>query len=123
MYFYSLSSRGFYCIDITGDNMPDDAISITDDQRIYLQDGLSSGKVIVSDGKGGLALDDPLPYKPSNEEISISRRRAYSDPVTGSDRFFAEASRMQAMEVDGYEKVLASGIARFKEIQESFPFG
>lgn len=58
----------------------------------------------------------------SREDIEQLRLRAYADPVTGSDRFFNEAVRMQAMGETGWEAVRQRGIARFEEIQQQYPW-
>jgi hypothetical protein len=60
---------------------------------------------------------------PTREEIELARLIAYSDPVSGSDRFFAESARMQAMGEQGWEAVRDEGVARYQEIQASHPWG
>ncbi len=58
------------------------------------------------------------PPQASREEIEALRLRAYADPITGSDRYFAEAQRESLMgnaEASAAAKVL--GIKRFSEIQ------
>ncbi|SIR40165.1 hypothetical protein SAMN05880558_11331 [Aeromonas sp. RU39B] len=58
----------------------------------------------------------------SRNAIEHLRLRAYSDPLTGSDRHFNEAIRMQAMGESGWEAVRQRGIARFEEIQQQYPW-
>lgn len=64
----------------------------------------------------------PLPT--NRERIEAERLRAYANPVTGSDRHFAEANRLQIMgapkaEIDAAK---AAGVARYAEIQEQYPW-
>lgn len=65
------------------------------------------------------------PAKPlTREQIDALRLQAYADPLTGSDRYFAEASRLQAMgaaqeEIDAAN---AAGANRYAEIQNAYPW-
>lgn len=59
---------------------------------------------------------------PSRDEIDQLRLHAYADPITGSDRHFNEAIRMQAMGETGWEAVRQRGITRFEEIQQQYPW-
>lgn len=68
------------------------------------------------------ALPELQPVEYSAEEIEALRRRAYADPITGSDRLFAEAQRMEVMGESGWEDVRTAGIRRFNEIQQEFPW-
>jgi hypothetical protein len=58
------------------------------------------------------------------EQVEESRIRAYADPTTGSDRYFAEVSRLQAMggSTEEIEVARAAGIARYAEIQGLYPW-
>lgn len=58
------------------------------------------------------------------EEVERMRLVAYADPITGSDRFFAEAARLQAMggTTDEIEAARAAGAARYAEIQGQYPW-
>ncbi len=49
------------------------------------------------------------------------RLKAYSDPSAGSDRYFAEASRLDAMGEDG-QISRDLGIARYAEIKAMYPW-
>ncbi|MCH4901275.1 MULTISPECIES: hypothetical protein [unclassified Pseudomonas] len=69
------------------------------------------------------ALPERQPAEYTSEEIESLRLRAYADPITGSDRFFAEAQRMEAMGETGWEAIRAAGVLRFNEIQQEFPWG
>ena len=65
---------------------------------------------------------EPVIIPRTQEEIEALRLRAYAEPITGSDRFFSEAQRMQIMGEDGWEVVRATAIARFGEIQNEYPW-
>lgn len=60
----------------------------------------------------------------TREQIEALRLRAYADPLTGSDRYFVEASRLQEMgaaqeEIDAAN---AAGAKRYAEIQGEYPW-
>ncbi len=56
---YSASTGGFYDIAIHGNNIPADAVEITDEQYAALLEGQSQGKIISSDASGAPILADP----------------------------------------------------------------
>lgn len=123
--FYSAKTRGFYSPEIHGDNIPADAVEITVAEHAALLEGQSRGKVIVADANGRPALQDPAPPEPpTREQIEALRLRAYADPLTGSDRHFAEVARLQAMGADQAEidAAKAAGEARYVEIQVQYPW-
>lgn len=74
----------------------------------------------------GVVSKHPLPELQPNqytrEEIETLRLRAYADPLTGSDRFFAEAQRMEVMGESDWQHVRGAGVQRFNEIQNEFPW-
>lgn len=66
---------------------------------------------------------DVEPVPPSREEVEAARLRAYSDPITGSDRYFAEAQRESLLgNAEAAEAAKALGLARFAEIQADNPW-
>ena len=65
--FYSPTTGGFYTAEIHGDNIPADAVEITEAEHAALIEGQSQGKVIVADESGRPILQDPPP--PSPEQI------------------------------------------------------
>lgn len=71
--FYSPASGGFYTSEIHGDNIPADAVEITDVEHAALIEGQSQGKRIVADESGRPILQDPPP--PTAEQI-MSRLEA-----------------------------------------------
>lgn len=58
----------------------------------------------------------------TREQVEALRLTAYAHPVTGSDRYFAEANRMWSMNESGHEAVQAQGAARYAEIQAEYPW-
>lgn len=123
--YASKTTRGFYDAAIHGDNMPTDVVEITNEEHAALLEGQSQGKLIDFDEAGRPVLvDPPPPTPPTREQIEGKRLRAYADPITGSDRHFAEAIRMQAMGADQAEIDAAktAGAERYAEIQAEYPW-
>lgn len=65
--YYAKSTNGFYDAAIHGDNIPADAVEITEAEHAALIEGQSLGKVIVADESGRPILQDPPP--PTAEQI------------------------------------------------------
>ena len=90
--FYSASTGGFYTSEIHGDNIPADAVEITEQQWKDLLDGQSNGKVIMPDANGYPTLQDPppppvqapisLPEKLSAMGIDVAELRALLNSTT-----------------------------------------
>jgi len=60
---------------------------------------------------------------PTREQLEAQRLRAYADPLTGSDRYFAEAQRESLLgNVEAADAAKALGLARFAEIQAEYPW-
>ena len=64
---YSKQTGGFYNLAIHGDNIPADAVEITNEEHRELIEGQSQGKIISADKNGKPALKDPPP--PTPEQI------------------------------------------------------
>lgn len=78
---------------------------------------------IMAGEHGEIAAYEPPPPKVyTREEIEVLRAKAYADPITGSDRMFSEASRMQLMGEEGWESVRDAAIVRYNEIQAQYPW-
>lgn len=75
----------------------------------------------IADGKHG-AVGLYRATKKSRADVETSRKAAYSDAFTGSDRLFAEAQRMQLMSEAGWEVVRDQAIVRFEEIKAQHPW-
>lgn len=81
--FYSKSTGGFYSHEIHGDNMPDDAVEITEAYHAELLEGQSQGMRIVADDTGYPVLADPLP--PTQDEIEAAERQWRDQELVRSD--------------------------------------
>ncbi|MFV0284748.1 MAG: hypothetical protein ACK5JE_13345 [Castellaniella sp.] len=66
---YSASSRGFYSVDLHGNNIPKDAVEITEDTYASLMQGQSEGRQIVPNDKGYPVLENPPAPKLTLAEI------------------------------------------------------
>ena len=103
------------------------ADSNNDDALIEVPDDfdLMPGSVRTSDG-GQTWVPVPAEPVPANtrSEVEALRLRAYADPITGSDRYFAEAARVQAMggTAGEVEAARSAGAARSTEIQALYPW-
>lgn len=69
--FYSKSTGGFYDAAIHGDNIPSDAVGITDVEHQSMLDGQSQGKRIMADTSGHPMLTDPPP--PTLDQVRTTR--------------------------------------------------
>ena len=61
---YSKHTGGFYNLAIHGDNIPADAVEITNEEHRELIEGQSQGKIISADKNGKPVLKDPPPPTP-----------------------------------------------------------
>lgn len=123
--FVSKKTRGFYDYAIHGDNMPADVVEITAEEHAEMLEGQSQGKVISWNDEGFPFLTDPPPPPPKTyEQVMGARRVAYADPLTGSDRLFAEATRLTIMggTTEEIDEAKAQGVARYEEIQLENPW-
>lgn len=67
---------------------------------------------------------NPSPDGLTRTEVEAMRLRAYADPLTGSDRYFAEAARLQVMggTAEEIDAARAAGANRYAEIQAQYPW-
>lgn len=120
--FYSQSTGSTYLLGLHK-SMPQDAVEISDARFQSVIASPVAGKVRGHDAEGlPILIDPPPPPPPTREQVEALRLRAYAEPQTGSDRYFAEAQRMQVMGEDGWEGVRAAGVARFEAIQSLYPW-
>jgi hypothetical protein len=76
--FYAKSTGGFYRREINGDNIPDDAVEITDAEYAALMAGQAQGKRILPGAGGVPTLQDPL--QPSlAQQIAGAMRKIDAD--------------------------------------------
>lgn len=121
---YSFETQQFYSEALFDPkNIPSDAVDLSKSEYLSLLDGLSKNMEIANQAGRPVCVErKPVPL--TREQVEANRLLAYSDPVTGSDRFFAEASRLQAMgatqeEIDAAK---AAGAQRYQEIQSEHPW-
>ncbi|KKK07892.1 hypothetical protein [Pseudomonas frederiksbergensis] len=116
MMYFNNGTGGFYNDKLGG--VPVGSVKLTDDDYQELLLLVEAGKKITIDSNGSIIGVDPEPpAPPTREEVEAMRLRAYADAVTGSDRYFSEAARMQIMGDEGWEQVRDQGISRYAEIQ------
>lgn len=57
------------------------------------------------------------------KSVELRRLAAYAHPLTGSDRHFAEAARLEAAgNTEGAELARAAGLARYDELRAEHPW-
>lgn len=116
MMYFNERAGGFYNDKLGG--VPLGSVKLTNDDYQKMLSLVEAGKKITIDNNGSIIGIDPEPPSiPTREEVETMRLRAYADPVTGSDRYFSEAARMQVMGDAGWEQVRDQGIRRYAEIQ------
>lgn len=99
-------------------------LELSFEEHAFLLAGQSAQKRIRPDADGRPALlDVPPPPPATRADIEAARLRAYADPLTGSDRYFAEAQRESLLgNAEAAEAAKALGMARFAEIQAEYPW-
>lgn len=121
---YSFSTKSFYDPRLFAiEDLPKDCVDLSEAEYSSLMSSLSQNRTIIDQGGKPFAIEtvpDPL----TREQIEANRLRAYADPLTGSDRFFAEAARLQVMGGSDSEINAAkeSGTSRYAEIQAENPW-
>jgi hypothetical protein len=71
--FYSKSTKGFHSKEINGDNIPTDAVEISQDEYLALLDAQTQGKIIQWDSKKQSPIAaEPLP--PTTAELNAIRK-------------------------------------------------
>lgn len=70
-----------------------------------------------------IADADTIPVEVLRADVEQQRLSAYANPLTGSDRHFAEAVRLEAMgDTEGAEAARAAGLVRYNEIRNEYPW-
>ena len=92
-----------------------------DEMQIAL--GLADDKTLLSEQELQLHLNPPI-VPLTTTQVDHNRKVAYADPLFGSDRWFAEATRLTIMEAPANEVEAArsNGITRYEEIQLENPW-
>ena len=88
-----------------------------DDEQVSA--GLAGDKALMTQEEVEAHVNPPIPPL-TREQVEALRLTAYANPVTGSDRYFAEAARMNAMGEAGADVVTATGVARYEAIQTEY---
>lgn len=102
--------------------IPEGSIELGEKQYVELLGGIAAGQSIQIINGEPVLIDPPPPAPLTRAQVEAFRLCAYADPLTGSDRYFAEAQRMSVMGEPGWEEVRAAGVARFEEIQALYPW-
>lgn len=111
---YSKSTGGFYDSAIHGNNIPSDAVEITNDEHAALLAGQSEGKIIAADANGFPVLQDPP--EPTAEQIAAAVTAARASAYAAeSDPLFFKAQRGEA--------TMDEWLAKVAEIKARFPDG
>lgn len=120
--FYCVATGGFYLPGMQPDGL--DCVEISAAEHLALREEQAIGKLIQADSAGRpVAVEPPPPPPKTREEIEAIRLRAYGDPITGSDRYFAEAQRESLVgNAEAAEAAKALGMARFAAIQAEYPW-
>lgn len=124
MRFYSRETGSTYLSGMHAGAMPGDAVEISEDRYQEVIANPDPSKVRSHDAAGLPILIDPPPPPPATrEQVEASRLVAYADPLTGSDRWFAEAQRESLLgNAEAAEVAKVQGMARFAEIQAAHPW-
>lgn len=82
--FYSKTTGGFYIAEIHGDNIPADAVGITEAEHAALIEGQSKGRRIAAGANGRPILQDPPPATP--EQIMSRLKTRVQSWIDGQAR-------------------------------------
>ena len=102
-------------------NIPSSAIAINEALFLQMTQETDGQWRIDAEGVVSKTIDSPN-LGVSREQVEALRLRAYAEPLIGSDRYFAQAQRMQAMNKPNWEAVQTAGVARFEANQALYPW-
>lgn len=121
---YSPSTGFFYNPEWVYKEIPGDLIEVAQNEYAELQAKRADG-FVIKPGRGGrpMAAFDEQAFKVTRESVEMARLRAYADPVTGSDRYRAEAEaeRLQGNE-EAAKEAEQKMLSRRTEIQTANPW-
>lgn len=110
--FYSASTGSFYDSDIHGENIPFDAVKITQQEHMDLLNGQSAGKRIVPDGEWKPSLLDPPPPTPAEIQVAkVALVQGHMDAAARALRYDSIANAITYAEEPAVPKFQAEGIA------------
>lgn len=121
--FYSDTAGGF-CDPAHYAELPADAVEISLEEYVALLEAEGCGKKVVTGSDGRPMLIDRVSLPLTVEQIEALRLGAYADPVSGSDRYFSEVARLQAMggAADDIEAARTAGTDRYEAIKAQYPW-
>lgn len=92
-----------------------------DEMQIDL--GLADDKTLLSEQELQLHLNPPI-VPLTTTQVDYNRKVAYANPLTGSDRWFAEANRLTIMggTTEEIDEAKTRGVTRYEEIQLENPW-
>lgn len=122
--YYSPSTGCTYLPSIHGEQIPTDAVAISE---VIYRDVIANPPpgMVRSHAADGtpILVDTPAVAGPTRGTVEAARLRAYADPLTGSDRYFSEANREVVLgNTDNAEHARLRGLQRFTEIQQEHPW-
>lgn len=85
--------------------------------------GLADDKTLLSEEELQLHLNPPI-VPLTTTQVDHNRKVAYANPLTGSDRWFAEANRLTIMggTTEEIDEAKTKGVTRYEEIQLENPW-
>lgn len=83
MRYFSKARNGFFTSDVHGDNIPEDAVKVTEQEWQELVDGQSSGKIIAVGDDNRPRVSDPLPL--TTEELAEQARKKRGELLSEMD--------------------------------------
>jgi len=111
LFFYSPATGGFYLQSIHGDNIPPDAVGVSEEQHAALMIGQAEGQRIIAGADGQPVLAAPPP--PTAEEIAAQKIAVLEASIT--PRRLREATlgtdNGWLADVDKQIKALRAGLA------------
>lgn len=122
---YALIENGVVKELFSTDNSIHDMFNTKEFNWIELEEGAIPVTVGQTYSEGKFSDTVESKYIFSKEEIENLRLAAYADPITGSDRYFSEALRMESSpnkDKTEISKVKARGVERQQEIKALYPF-
>ena len=120
---YSKTTKGFYDTSVHGENIPKDAVDISEQYHLNLFQGQAAGKLIVSDSSGYPILQD-APLASSEQvwaQIKTERDKRKEGGVSVGGKWFHsdDASRIQQLSLVLLSSNIPKGL-QWKTMDGSF---
>lgn len=108
--FASKATRGFYDLEIHGDNLPSDAVEISDAHHSELINGQAIGKIIDWSGSFPVLTDPPPPTLTDAQSLQIAEIEAsYQSAIQLPVSYMGTTFQADATSQDVLTKSLAPG--------------